>query len=101
MTFDRLITFIHDNKEYDPDSGEYTQGHEVVSQSVANVTDMGTSRASELLGTYKERAKVVRLIDEIPDGFDYLLIDSESYKYVVETSRQPLKNNTLIVSEMK
>lgn len=100
MRFDRLVTF-HSTAErhYDPKKHGYVGGDNELATLTANVTDVGTNKSVQLFGDYKHRALVVRTIDEPPKQWNYLTIDGDSRKYVLNTSREPLKYFTLIVGE--
>lgn len=102
MRFDSCVHFYDDSEEhYDPKLGEYVGGVELLRTLVANVTDIGTTRSKELLGDYKQRAKVIRLQQDPPASWTCLSIGNSEKKYKAETTRSPLKQRSLIVSELK
>ncbi|WP_057769685.1 hypothetical protein [Lactobacillus selangorensis] len=99
MRFDSIVKFWEDGSHYDPDSGEYVDGTDLLAILGANVTDMGTTTSNELLGDYKQRSKVVRTFEDAPDDWTYLTIGDSSKHYKQLTGRDPLKNHTMIVGE--
>ncbi len=102
MRFDNCVHFYDDSEEhYDPELGEYVGGIELLGTLMANVTDIGTERANELLGDYKQRAKVIRTQLDPPNKWAYLMISDSGIKYYPQTARKPLKQHSLIVSELK
>ena len=86
-------------RHYNPNTSQYEGGEMLVDTVMANVTDVGTNRSVELFGKYDANSKVVRLIEPIDKVWSYLTIDDDSTRYVLQTTRQPLKNTTLIVGE--
>ncbi|MCD2256414.1 hypothetical protein ACNAN0_02495 [Agrilactobacillus fermenti] len=102
MRYDHIIKFYLANDNYDPDATEDTQGQAVlVAESIANVTDLGTTRAVELLGSLNEQALVIRSPDKVAlsSNWSYIQIDDGETHYVKQTTRFLLKEGTLIVGE--
>lgn len=100
MRFDTTVKFYSEEAEhYDPTVGDYVGGEQLVSQSSANVTDLGTDRTAALFGDVKQASKVIRLPHPVGIAWSYCLIGSNSQKYVQTTTREPLKAFTLIVGE--
>lgn len=100
MIFDRKVIFISKaNRRYNPKTHSY-EGKPTQSRAYrANITDVGTNRSAQVLGNYKQKAKVVRLTKEPPKEWDYLKMDGDDSAYVLETDHKPLKYFTLIVGE--
>ena len=100
MRFDRKIEFYSKaQRKYNPHTHQY-EGKPVLVDSIrANVTDIGTNRSVQLFGNYNQNSKVVRTIKEPPANWDYVMIGNHNQKYVLQTSRKPLKHYTLIVGE--
>ena len=65
---------------------------------MANVTELGTNRSMELLGSYTANSKVVRL-GSVPGKWSYLMIGDIDKKYRLQTSRQTQKMTSLLVGE--
>lgn len=102
MRYDTTIYFHGaDQQHYDPDTSEYVGTSPVIAEGLANVTDTGTDRSQELFGDFTRKAKVIRLRGHPPDGWAYLQIGESPAHYVMQTARQVLKGNTLIVGERK
>lgn len=100
MRFDSKIKFWYAKSGYDPTTGKYESGKELVHEDTANVTDMGTDRSANLLGNYTKNAKVIRFLHSIPVmAFDYLTINDGDACYRLNTQREPLKGRTMIVGE--
>lgn len=100
MRFNNLVHFFSEaDRKYNPESGEYEGGIEEVATVSANVTDLGATRSVELFGKYDASSKVVRTVEPIKVAWSYLTIDDDEAKYALQTSRQPLKNASLIVGE--
>ncbi|MFT8412296.1 MAG: hypothetical protein ABF743_10245 [Schleiferilactobacillus perolens] len=98
MRLDHEVTFWLDDDQYDPDTHQYGDPKKVAF-SVASVTDLGTNRSVELFGKYDQQAKVVRTVEPIGVKWSYLTVDDDPTRYVLQTTRVPLQNNTLIVGE--
>lgn len=97
LIFDKVATFKQIDSGYDPNAGKNAEV--VINQTtlLVNMTDTGTTRASQIFGDLKNQTKVIRL-NELP-GFNWSYVEVDGMKYVAVTSRTPLKSNTLIVSE--
>ena len=102
MRFNNNVKFYSEEAEhYDPVSGEYVGGEKLVAELIANVTDLGTDRATALFGDVNHSAQVIRLAVPVGAVWSYCLIDDDSTKYVQMAARNPLKAHTLIVGERK
>lgn len=100
MIFDHHVSFFtKEHRHYDPRQHGYTGDTAKVDEMPANITDVGTNRSMELFGNYNANSKVVRTIKEPPANWDYVQIDNHGSKYVLQTTRKPLKYYTLIVGE--
>ena len=100
MRFNNNVKFYSEEAEhYDPTSGGYVGGTELVAEVIANVTDLGTNRSSQLFGDVNTQAKVIRMVRPVGAVWSYCLIDDDTTKYVQTTARDPLKAHTLIVGE--
>lgn len=101
MRYDTEITFVKNSSEsyYDPDLGEWIETEPTITETVANVTDLGTDRSVTIFGSIKQGAKVIRTqpLFLIPE-WDFIEIDGKSYQ--LTTARQPLDRNSLIVEEV-
>ena len=80
-------SFLHDNSA------------KLVATIYGNVTDMGVDRAVQVFGNYNHQSKILRLESTMPKSWSYLTIDGDTAKYRMQTSRKPLKGNTLIVGD--
>lgn len=102
MRYDKTIQFIEpsDSDYYDTDLGEWIEKEPIVTETIANVTDLGTTRSVELFGDIKQGAKVIRTqpLFCIPKNWQYIKIDDKTY--VLTTERQPQNRNSLIVEEV-
>ncbi len=95
------VTFIKKPEEvYNPDIGEYETGELVKIVLSVNVTDLGTNRRMELFGDIAKKRKVIRFspLQNVPT-FDY--IEFKGDKWRLETSINPDKVNSLIVSKIE
>lgn len=102
MRFNNNVKFYSEEAEhYDPVSGEYVGGEKLIAEVIANVTDLGTNRSSQLFGDVNTQAKVIRMVRPVGAVWSYCLIDDDTTKYVQMTARNPLKAHTLIVGERK
>jgi len=100
MIFDHKVYFYSkSDRKYNPRTHQYEGEPKLVDSMSANVTDVGTNRSVQLFGNYNQNSKVVRTIKEPPSIWDYVTIDNHDPKYVLQTSRKPLKYYTLIVGE--
>ncbi|MBB1086375.1 hypothetical protein [Limosilactobacillus fastidiosus] len=100
MIFNHRIRFYSKaERKYNPRTHQYEGEPKLVDSIPANVTDVGTNRSVQLFGNYNQNSKVVRTIKEPPSVWDYVMIDNHGAKYVLQTSRKPLKYYTLIVGE--
>lgn len=97
MVFNQVATFKQVDSKYDPQAGEPIETTLNELSVLANVTDTGTERAAQLFGDVKFQSKVIRLT-QLPN-FQWSYVEVDGVKYVAVTTRQPLKTNTLIVSE--
>ena len=101
MRFNDNIQFYSEVKEhYDPKLGDYVGGPELVGEEIANVTESGTDTSVQNFGDIATQTLVIRLVNSIEYKWSYLTINGLEAKYKSITTRQPLKNNTLIVGEM-
>lgn len=92
MRFDSAAKFYTEPRRgSDPDK--------LVAEDMANVTDLGTDRSTQLLGNINQRALVVRTIHPVTVTWSYLTINDGDKHYRLTTARTPLKGNTLIVGE--
>nr|DAH38751.1 MAG TPA: head closure knob [Caudoviricetes sp.] len=99
MRFDHVIKFYDKSeRHYDPKTHGYVGGEKLVSTLHGNVTDVGTVKSVQLFGDYKQNSLVIRLY-AAPPKWSYLTIDDGVQKYVLQTTRKPLKLFTLIVGE--
>ncbi|WP_056995168.1 hypothetical protein [Limosilactobacillus equigenerosi] len=98
MRFDSVIKFYSEKgKHYDPKVHGYVGGNQLVSEIMANVTDLGTTRSVQILGSINQEAKVLRLLNPEPPDWSFLTIDDGDKHYRRTTTRTVLKGNTLIV----
>jgi hypothetical protein len=100
MIFDHKAYFYSKSeRKYNPHTHKYEGDTQLIDSMMANVTDVGTDRSIQLFGNYNENSKVVRTTKEPPANWDYVMIDNHDPKFVLKTSRKPLKYFTLIVGE--
>lgn len=100
MRFNNNVKFYSETAEhYDPEAGHYVGGEKLIAEVIANVTDLGTNRSSQLFGDVNTQAKVIRMVRPVGAVWSYCLIDDDTTKYVQTTARDPLKAHTLIVGE--
>lgn len=101
MRYNDEITFVTKGQEvYDPDLGEWLVVEEPSEiKTVANVTDLGTTRSVEIFGDIKQGAKVIRTtpLFELPVFWDWIEFDGRSWQLL--THRKPDKWQSLIVQE--
>lgn len=100
MRYLNPITFVKKNdSHYGPDLGEYVEAEPTRTNTVANVTDIGTDRSAAIFGDIKQGAKVIRLMPlfVLPE-WDYVVIDGNNYQ--LTTERVPSERYTLIVEEV-
>ncbi len=101
MRFNDNIQFYSEAEEhYDPKVGDYVGGVTLVGEEIANVTETGTKTSVTAFGDISTRSLVIRFVNSIEYKWSYLTINGLETKYKPITTRQPLKNNTLIVGEM-
>lgn len=98
MRLDHKITFWLSDDRYDPETHEYGKVTKVA-EAMANVTEVGVDRSVQVFGKYDHNAKVIRFVEPVKNKWSYLTFDDGDQKYVMQTSRVPLKNTTLIVGE--
>lgn len=78
------VYFITEGEEeYDPLTGDYTVKGSDRTLRRANVSDTGEQRMGFLYGSLKQGAKTVRLNREYNKPFDYIEIEGELYKDVL------------------
>lgn len=100
MRLDTVVKFYSESeRHYDPKTHGYVGGVTLVATVMANVTELGTNRSMELLGSYTANSKVVRLVGSVPQKWSYLMIDDIDKKYRLQTSRQTQKMTSLLVGE--
>lgn len=100
MRLDTVVKFYSESeRHYDSKAHGYVGGAVLVATVMANVTELGTNRSMELLGSYTANSKVVRLVDSVPSKWSYLMIDDIDKKYRLQTSRQTQKMTSLLVGE--
>lgn len=97
MRFDTVVKFYLNKRAYNPDTSRYEGGLVCVKSMLANVTDVGTTHSVKLFGKIDTQSKVIRLMNGIDFKWSYLTIGNSSKHYYQLTSRDPLKNHTLIV----
>lgn len=100
MRFNHEVKFYDDTKTggYDPTHSGSVTAPTPVATHMANVTDSGTTRSVEQLGGLNTKAKIVRFVEPVRLNWSYITIDGTDIKYVLDTSRETLKGNILIVS---
>lgn len=99
MRLDTVVKFYSESeRHYDPKAHGYVGGVTLVATVMANVTELGTNRSMELLGSYTANSKVVRL-GSAPEKWSYLKIGDIDKKYRLQTSRQTQKMTSLLVGE--
>lgn len=94
------VVFVDESEEiYNPDFGEYIEAETKGVETLANVTDLGTTRSVQIFGDIKQGAKVVRTMPlfDIPK-WKYIMFDGRKWQLV--TSRLVTKSNSLIVQEV-
>ncbi|WP_270360394.1 hypothetical protein [Limosilactobacillus mucosae] len=99
MRMDHVIRFYTQGTGYNPVTGRHDNSAKLVATIYGNVTDMGVDRAVQVFGNYNHQSKILRLETAIPKSWSYLTIDDDTAKYRMQTSRKPLKGNTLIVGD--
>lgn len=100
MRYDTVIKFYDDaNKKYNPRTHQYNGGIEFVKAMMANVTDLGLTRQVEIFGAFKEGRKTIRLINEPPEKWSFLMLENDDKKYTLLSSLNPSKGYALIVGE--
>lgn len=100
MRYETSIVFVEKGqKVYDPEISGYRPGEDKKTKTLANVTDLGTSRSVQLFGDIKQGAKVIRLYPsfDVPKH-DYIELWDKTWQTV--TSKQPLNRHDLIVQEV-
>ena len=98
MRLDTVVKFYSESeRHYDPKTHGYVGGVTLVATVMANVTELGTNRSMELLGSYTANSKVVRLVGSVPQKWSYLMIGDKKYR--LQTSRQTQKMTSLLVGE--
>ena len=101
MRFNDNIQFYSESESrYDPKIGDYVGAVTLVGEEIANVTESGTDTSVQNFGDIATQTLVIRLVNSIDYNWSYLTINGLEAKYKPITTRQPLKNNTLIVGEM-
>ncbi|MGX2944217.1 hypothetical protein [Enterococcus alishanensis] len=85
---------------YDPELGEYVEGEPDITNTLANVTDLGTNRSVTIFGDIKQGAKVIRTqpLFLVPEKWRYIQVGNKNYQ--LTTARCPLERNSLIVEEV-
>ena len=100
MRLDTVVKFYSESeRHYDPKFHGYVGGTDLIATVMANVTELGTNRSMELLGSYTANSKVVRLVGSVPQKWSYLTIGDIDKKYRLQTSRQTQKMTSLLVGE--
>lgn len=84
-------------KQYDPDSGEWSAGEPVKTKRRANITHMGAERQRVLFGDVCSNRFVVRLQRAYSGQYDYIEIGGKTY--TVDTERCPSNKQSLVVIE--
>ena len=96
MRYDKPVYFIRkNNKNYDPDSGEWTKGETIRTKRYANVTHMGADRQQVVFGDVKSNRLIVRLQRAYTDNYDY--IEYAGKLYTVDSERCPSDRQSLVV----
>lgn len=100
MRLDTDVVFVKkgEGSHYDTDIGEVVEtppDEKIVS---ANVTDLGIERSMKLFGDVKEQRLVIRLLKPYTGLFDYIRINSKTYKPT--TMREPLSRYSIFVDEV-
>lgn len=98
MRYDTVVTFHNEVDKYDPDLGEHVVTDDSFTR-LANVTDVGTTRAVELFGDLDIGNQIIRLTSSVTEKWSYLTFQNDAKHYVKVTTRRPLKGNTMIVGE--
>lgn len=91
MRMDRVVKFYLE--------GRRSGNAKLIAEDMANVTDMGVDRTTELLGNMNQRALIIRTLHPVTLGFSYVTIDDSPKRYRLTTARKPLKGNSMIVGE--
>lgn len=100
MRFDSNVKFYSGSAEYyDPDKGDWMGKPKLLGEEIANVTEVGTDTSNTDFGNIATRSLVIRLANPVDFDWSYCTVDDSDTKFVPTTSRNPLKNYTLIVGE--
>lgn len=100
MRYLNEITFVKKGERvYDYENSQWIESDPVKTTTMANVTDLGTSRSVELFGNIDEGAKVIRTLPLfIVPEWDYIEFGGKTWE--LTTHKTPRDRTDLIVKEV-
>ncbi|UQS82604.1 hypothetical protein MOO45_02855 [Bombilactobacillus folatiphilus] len=75
-----------DSGGYNPITGEYDDGENLVATLPANVTDLSIDRAKQLFGDILDVKKVVRAFKPVDFDWSYCVINDIKYQLTTQTN---------------
>lgn len=96
MRYDTPLFFVQNNeKQYDPDTGEWSKGEPLKTKRWANVTHMGAERQQAVFGDVKANRFILRLQRVFTESYDSIEMNGKTY--TVDTERCPGDKQSLVV----
>lgn len=96
MRYDKPIVFVKKiKKQYDPDSGEWSNEKDIRVKRYANITHMGADRQQAVFGDVRSDRYVVRLQRAYVEDYDF--IEMCGNQHFVCTDRCPGDKKSLVV----
>lgn len=98
MRYDTKIKFCDSSpRKYNPHTSLYEGGTKVIAEYIANVTNLGIDRQMQIFGELKEDQKVVRLMEDPPKKWSFILIDGKDKHYTLSSELKVLKGCAIII----
>lgn len=98
MRYDTSVSFWSEgSNKYNSLTHKHEKTPTKVDEKYCNVTDLGTAKQVELLGSIKQGSKTIRMIDLPPDKYDFIKIENDSHKYRFVNSLNVSKGYAMIV----
>lgn len=98
MRYDTSVSFWSEgSNKYNSLTHKHEKTPTKVDEKYCNVTDLGTAKQVELLGSIKQGSKTIRMIDLPPYKYDFIKIENDSHKYRFVNSLNVSKGYAMIV----
>lgn len=100
MRYDTSVSFWSEgSNKYNSLTHKHEKTSTKVDEKYCNVTDLGTAKQVELLGSIKQGSKTIRMTVLPPNKYDYIQIANDPHMYRFVSSLNVLKGYAMIVGQ--